>query len=767
MAPHCKTAQRVRPRRGPSPPHHQDASSAKSVSSLLAAILCPKRQEPIASFLEPSQALRDHLKPSTAERLHCAQLAPFWRPPGGEELQAVADALALGSDPWAFAFRAADGSAEAQLFDAVFRELVSRGADELGGFQAGGSAPAPGLVRGVETVASRGVVSASRSKCTASEDRPSPQFGHEADSPARSNADSRKLSVSPLAAARSLNLDVEDSPIASAGSAGRKATSSGLAREVPAKASPPTQSKPKDQAKPPEKLKEKSKPPEKPKEKAKPPEKPKEGPKLLATPKPAAPTDTATVPGPSSDEPLSSAGEGKGKGPVKGKGKGPGLPPPPPKASVAKKPQGASQNSWYAGRRLHWRELPNASDARSIFDLDEATQGKDFAAKFDWKEWHDLFDVKSEAATSSRKRSESKVETTVLSNRQATNAGVVLQKLGDVSGVCTTLLSLDPLPEEEADRLQELIEMVSGAQEQFIGLAEKLKAGDVTPHLRNLERQLLPLVHVDRAKARLRLSRIGAAAQVHADSLKLEAGIITEAACQACGSQALKDLVRAAVNLRHYVQLGPEALRSNGKPRQIMDVSSLISGLREFKAVRPDAKGVNLLLFFAHSLLRTSQDFDVELERDLSMLPVASRSSWTGLWETVAHLQSDKEFIEAELKNSAGAYGEPGSQERTRLASLGSLASDAALSSKEVMTSTTAALDELCTYFGLKCQAKNKKDHPGLTLLTQLAEMMRGFRLACDEVRQERHDGPAEVSFGEPAASVASSRSVSPAPSQR
>lgn len=461
---------------------------------------------------------------------------------------------------------------------------------------------------------------------------------------------------------------------------------------------------------------------------------------------------------------------------AKGKGKGPRAPPPPAKAKSMSQPR-LAQETWFAGRRLHWRELPcKEEDLReSIFNLDN--DGRQLAASFDWQEWHDLFDARSDASQPSRRGSDAgRVETTVLSNRQATCAGVLLQSVGDMALISQKLQALEPLPEEDVNRLQDLLEMVEDKQaQQLLDFAHKgLPASK--PPLRALERQLLPLLQMNRVRSRLRLARIASSVQAQAKDVCQETGRIAVAARDARRSAALKDLVCMALAVRSYVQHGPEALRPGcSLPQRAMEIGSLLSGMREFKAVAPGAKGVSLLHFLAHSVLAVRTDHDAQLRTELAQLPglpglkmgpgqaaeavAPALSSWAGLCQAEAQLRSDAEFVAAELRSPIDSNRGPSSTlagkqpdaadeaadalaaaqdaldelARARLEALAVAAKDAAAEAADALAVVTDSLGELAAYFGVR--AGTQKEPPGLLLLGQLADMVRGFLLVCDDVK--------------------------------
>merc|ERR1719162_402611 len=122
----------------------------------------------------------------------------------------------------------------------------------------------------------------------------------------------------------------------------------------------------------------------------------------------------------------------------------------------------------------------------------------------------------------SRRAEESEVR--VLTQRQATCCAIVMQKVGDLRMLCGRLRALDPISEDDRDRLRALCEMLDEKQvEQLNKLAaESAAAGESSSSgkgIRSLERQLFPLVQLDRVRQRLRLIRIGESTQHHRQQL--------------------------------------------------------------------------------------------------------------------------------------------------------------------------------------------------------------------------------------------------------
>jgi len=337
----------------------------------------------------------------------------------------------------------------------------------------------------------------------------------------------------------------------------------------------------------------------------------------------------------------------------------------------------------------------------------------------------------------------------VLSHRQATCCGIVLQKAGDVSALCARLKAIEAVAEDDAQRLQELLDLVGVQQAaQLREVAVRAEAGGQP--LRALERKLLPLVHLDRARPRLRLVQVAASLEAQRDRVCSGANSLEVAAKSACASTTLKDLVRAALSLRDYVQRGPEALHSSSSAPRLMDIGSLISSMREFKAVDAGMRRVSLLHFFATSLLRMRPDFDAQLQAQLPGLGALARLPWQGLADGLAQLRADAAFVATEMRDSAAAYGLLGSPELVRLAALVASAEAAADAGDAALEAAKAALAELGRYFGVpdapaqQAAGAQRREPAGLAVLGQLAELLTGFRVACKEVRTQQREDPAD-----------------------
>jgi hypothetical protein len=255
------------------------------------------------------------------------------------------------------------------------------------------------------------------------------------------------------------------------------------------------------------------------------------------------------------------------------------------------------------------------------------------------------------------------------------------------------------------------------------------------------------------------------------NNLSITAAALADLAHEARNSKALKDLIAAAMRLRDYVRWGPEALKAQTAPTRAMDIGSLISGMREFKAVGPDVQKVkNLLTFFVRSMLRMRPDFDLELLQELPGLDLVSSgiSPWPGLHDDWAQLKADSAFVKSELAARANSFGAAGME---RLGALVTSVETAEAEATKDLSKAAKALEDLGCYFGVRgpgaaaASAIPRKDPPGLMVLCQLDVLLSGFRRACDEVREQQSQPAASPRSGDNIERKQSSDSVGRRPS--
>lgn len=389
-------------------------------------------------------------------------------------------------------------------------------------------------------------------------------------------------------------------------------------------------------------------------------------------------------------------GKGPGPPPAKGKGKGKGS-----------GPGKATSGSWLSGQKLHWRELAGAGDASgSIF----AESG---AVDIDFEECAELFrqSGSSQPKPRARLRSSSEVAVCVLSSRQATNVGIVLRKVGDLAELVARLEGDESMAEEDLERLQQLLALVD---EKQLAHLRRVPASE----LREVERALLPLT-AEKLGSRLKVARVCGSAETQSAKISEAAGMVQAAAQEALDSALLKDLIRAALRLRSFVLHGPEASEGSEGGR-VMDLGSLLSGMREFKG--PQEKGrESLLRFFARSMLRVRENFDSRLSAELPSLSEASQICWKAVVADHVQLRSDVSFLARELE-----------ADRRQLLSQ---AQQALSSADAAVAESLQLLEQLAQYFGLRKDRKDELEPSGLNVLRQLADLLHGFCRECAEER--------------------------------
>merc|ERR1719482_2218536 len=99
-----------------------------------------------------------------------------------------------------------------------------------------------------------------------------------------------------------------------------------------------------------------------------------------------------------------------------------------------------------------------------------------------------------------------------------------------------------------------------------------MKNDTASPRLRSIELQLLPLFDIVNVRARIRLAHIGCTLQTHQKYFSITTAALAAAAREARSSRTLKDFMTAAMQLRDYVQRGPDALTTTGAPPRVMDI---------------------------------------------------------------------------------------------------------------------------------------------------------------------------------------------------
>lgn len=203
------------------------------------------------------------------------------------------------------------------------------------------------------------------------------------------------------------------------------------------------------------------------------------------------------------------------------------------------------------------------------------------------------------------------------------------------------------------------------------------------------------------------------------------------------------------MRLRDYVKRGPESREDTENYSRAMDIGTLLSGMREFKAVQPGARKVSLLNYFARTLLRTNPEIEQQLIDQLPGVSIAAQIPWASIRDGAGQLRADASLATKEAADSKSYGSADGSNEgfwgglrravvRDSGASrLAALASETAAASKEVdkaVYDASAALGDVAKYFGIQATA-SANCPAGLTILVQLTDLCAGFAQTCEEIR--------------------------------
>lgn len=359
-------------------------------------------------------------------------------------------------------------------------------------------------------------------------------------------------------------------------------------------------------------------------------------------------------------------------GKASGKGVPPGKPPPPKKACLPKKKAFSSSSlpvkPLPIGRRLAVKaqqgqaeifrkalSIPGDASSRSR----SATEGN-LSSAVDLEALREAFAPRPRASSmSARERwstlREPRVE--LLPRDVAQNVAIVLAKIRiDMAQLATALRELDPgvcrISTEEAARLLE----VWPGPDLLQSMVEFAKAGGDMARLRNVERQLAPLVALPRAAPRLRLIVLVDRLDGRVEDVCKDAATVQLACSELQASAALRDLLGVILVLVNYVNFGTEAGDSEMRG---LDVQSLLR-LRETKAYHGDFPDFNMLHFVVKQLLRQRPELELaDLDTELPSLSRAASLSFELMRQELARLRGDHAFVKEELRDHRDAYEEP------------------------------------------------------------------------------------------------------------
>mmetsp|Transcript_121196 Transcript_121196/g.387147 ORF Transcript_121196/g.387147 Transcript_121196/m.387147 type:complete len:1555 (-) Transcript_121196:3-4667(-) len=412
-----------------------------------------------------------------------------------------------------------------------------------------------------------------------------------------------------------------------------------------------------------------------------------------ATPAAAAVASDAAAPA----APGSPVGKGGGKqGPPvpmvaggKGKCKGLGKAPPPPKAKASAWQKGAgkkfvSKDASSArpaelpiGRRLSLRAsageaaafrappLPGSGSETPRAEGGEGVEGEGSprrvdnvdASVLDLAALREAFAPQPRIAEPRRSAASKGIE--LLRHGEAQNIAIVTKHLAklkiDTYVLASALDQLNPavcmMEQEEAERLR----VVWPAPEVLQPLVEFASRGGDPSSLRDIERQILPLVKLPRMGSRLRLivlaGTLGDKVEAELHSLRT----LRQACSELKTSHSFLQLVRLVQMLFNYVNFGidPGASQQRG-----FDVKSLLTlKLTKANANHRGFSGLTMLHYALTQFHRMLPGFSpAGLAEELSMVHLAKGVSLAGVRQELTQLRCDLAFVRCELTDHWRAY---------------------------------------------------------------------------------------------------------------
>lgn len=240
----------------------------------------------------------------------------------------------------------------------------------------------------------------------------------------------------------------------------------------------------------------------------------------------------------------------------------------------------------------------------------------------------------------------------------AQNIAIVLAKLRiDTGKLASALAQLEPaacvITPEEAARLLD----VWPAAEVLQPIDDYVRAGSDPSRLRDIERQVLPLVELPRMGPRLRLMNLAGTLDERVEEALMQLQRVQDVCAQIQASTILRDLLAVVLVLFNYVNFGMEA--GEATTLRGVDVHSLLR-LSETKAYKGDFPGFHMLHFVVKQLLEQRPELRAQqLEQELQALPWAAQVSLDRLRQDLAQLRGDHAFVLAELRDHRKDYEEP------------------------------------------------------------------------------------------------------------
>ena len=396
-------------------------------------------------------------------------------------------------------------------------------------------------------------------------------------------------------------------------------------------------------------------------------------------------------PGPASAAPgrrqlyeIPQRGKGTGKGPPlppKGAGKGPvskavrsSVPALPIGRRLSLKPsRGEAEAFWRANTARgedDGRARALASARRRLGAVGAARDAPTTELQLDLAELHGAFAPKPVKVVKPKKSQARRKE--LLPRGVAQNIAIALARLG-ASGATDLVEALRALS-GDTDEAPVLSAAVSDGAARLLDVwpEEKVltpllefaaKGGGGSEEkepLRDVEKQLLPMVAIPRVRQRLKLLVLAGTASKRVEEATALLERVRHAVFEVQNSALLRELLAIIVLLFNYVNFGSAPPGEEDTPKRAplrgVDVPSLLR-LRETKAFQGDFAGFNMLHFVLKQLLRQQATWKKEkLDEELSSLKHAARVHLDHLSRELEELQGDFLFAQSELREHRKEY---------------------------------------------------------------------------------------------------------------
>lgn len=358
-------------------------------------------------------------------------------------------------------------------------------------------------------------------------------------------------------------------------------------------------------------------------------------------------------------------GTGKGKAPPlplsKGAGKAAAKSSPVPKLPI--------------GRRLSLKPSSVEAEAFNLVTARGEEGRESFPARarseeelqVDLAELHETF-AQPQSRPAAKPKARAKCQE-ILPRGIAQNVAIALARLGqgatqDLAGALRALsgegASLG-VPPDEVARLLEV-----WPEEKVLAplVAFASSGSDPTP-LRDVEKQLLPLLAIPRVRQRLRLLVLAGTAEKRVGEGIAQLQLLRRACYEIQNSSLLRELLAIIVLLFNYVNFGaapPSARQATSGALKGVDVPSLLR-LRETKAFKGDFPGFHMLHFVVKQLLKQRDSWKKEtLDQELPSLRRASRVHLERVQSELQELRGEYVFVQTELQDHREDYHADGSE---------------------------------------------------------------------------------------------------------